>query len=227
MKHKFSKFLLALLMLGGIGLASCQKASHTASVPTNECQVKIVEDAQTHKRTAVITLGLLNDTIYNVEQVSLTYNVYNGNSVVLLDQKDNVDIFVRHGVAGYLSYTYQVPNELVCDAVKITHTEVTKYSSLFDTYMVPFIVMFVLAGFGIMFFAIDLFKGGITKEGVKELFREKMFSSLTIMALVVLICLIPLMFSSWVVTLILVGGFLGVSLVCGLLTLIRMAFLKK
>jgi len=227
MKHKIRKFFLALVMLGGVvGLGACQKASHTARIPANDCEVRVVSDPQ-GKRTAVVTLALVNDTIYNVEGAKLIYNVYDSfGAPIATNQEANLNIFIRHGVAGYLSYTYNVEPGIDASYVKITDTKITKYSSLFETYLAPFVVMFTLAFFALLFFAIDLFRGGLTKEGVKELLRERILSSVVILCLALLICLIPLMFSSWVVTLILLGGFVGTGLLCGLLTLIRLAAMK-
>lgn len=230
MKNRFKKLFLGLLLIAGVaGLSSCQSAERNATIPTTECEVRIVEDAHSGKRTAVITLGIVNNTIYNVLEEQLTYTVYNDDMPLpgYIDITETVKFPIRHGAQGYISYTYELPPEAPeCDYVKITKTSISKYATLFQTYAVPFVIMFVFAGIAIVFFAIDLFRGGLTKESIKERFKERIASSVTIMALLLIIFLIPLMFSSWVTTLILVGGFVGTGVVCGLLTLLRLAFNK-
>ena len=228
-KHRFAKFLLSVLLLGGVfGLSACESASKTATMPTEQCEVKVIEDSQTHDKKAVVTLCVTNNTIYNVKQVSVEYTVYEGTKV-LYEGNDPVDLYVRHGVAGYITYSLPIKDKglQTATSVIITHPEVTDYFSFWDTYVVPFVVMFVVAGIALLFAAIDIFTKQWTKEGLREMLREKLSLYLIIFAMTILICLIPLMFSNWVVTLILVGGFVGVALLTGVMTAIKVAISKK
>ena len=88
------------------------------------------------------------------------------------------------------------------------------------------IVGICLASISILLFAIELFRKGLSKVELKEMFNAHIFSELTILGLVLVICLIPLIFSSWVTTVILLGAFVASILVAGLLTLIRMSTAK-
>lgn len=226
-KHRFAKFLLSVLLLGGVfGLSACESASKTATMPTEQCEVKVIEDSNTHDKKAVVTLCVSNNTIYNVKQVSVAYIVYAGTEEIYKGE-DPVDLYVRHGVAGYVTYSFPVKELKTATSVKITRTEVTDYFSFWDTYVVPFVVMFVVAGIALLFAAIDIFTKQWTKEGLKEMLREKLSLYLIIFAMTILICLIPLMFSNWVVTLILVGGFVGVALLTGVMTAIKVAISKN
>lgn len=207
-------------------LASCEKASKSARVPSDKCEVRLIEDAATHDKTALVTLGIINDSIYNVNQVTFMYDVYDDESRIAQDQPAVVDLYIRHGVSGYLSYTVKVDKDSPATHVKITSTAVTGYWSFWDTYRVPFIVMFTIVGIALLVFGVEVFKGGITKESVKEALRERLYTSIVIFAMTLLLCLVPLMFSNWVVTCILLGGFIGAGLLCGVMTLIRMATLK-
>jgi len=228
MKHKFGKILLSLLCLGGVlGMTGCQSADHTAKVPTQECSVKIEVNAQTGEKTGLVTLGIVNDTIYNMLETEITYQCYVGETPYESPIKATVSTPVRHGAAGYLVYTVEVEKSSLVTYVKITDTKVTKYQTLWQTYMVPFIIMFVVSGIALIFFAVEIFAKGLSKETVKEMFKARLASSLFTLGLILVICLIPLMFSSWVVTLILLGGFAGTLLLSGLMTLIRMAAAKR
>lgn len=235
-ENKMKKGLLSKLAVGFVALfgvfavASCEQANHSASVPTDKCEVKVVADASTGKRTAVVTLGIANPTIYNIYQVELTYDCYElGSTTPIYTGTDKVDVFVRHGVGGYLSYTLtenQYPGLSAVDSVRIRETTVSGYYSLWDTYMPGFVSMFVIVGIALVFVCVDLFRAGWTKELLKERMRERVASTAVILALVLLICLVPLLFSNWVTTLILVGGFVGFAVLAGILTLIRSSFLK-
>jgi len=227
MKSKFGKFLLSLLCVGGIfGLTACQSAGHTATVPVDQCEVKIIRDEQTDEKTAVVTLGINNNTIYNTSEITISYQCYSGDDKYEAVQTEKLPIGIRHGAAGYLSYTVKVEKTSPVTGVKITKAEITGYQSLWDTYVVSFILMFIAVGVALVFFGVEIFAKGLTKEDVKEVFKERLGSTMFTLGLVLLICMIPLMFSSWVVTLILLGGFVGTILLSGVMTLIKMATVK-
>lgn len=228
-KHRFAKFLLSMLLLGGaFGLSACESADHNATVPTEQCEVRVIEDSVTHEKTAVVTLGIYNNTIYNVKQVEFTWKAYfNDVPVPGGEGTQKVDIFVRHGVAGYLSYTVKVEKGVTANYVKITSSRVSGYYSFWETYVTPFVVMFILAGLALIFAAVDIFRNDISKEELKETLSEKLSLYLVIFGLTILICLIPLMFSNWVVTLILIGGFVGVAALTAAMFGIKAAVLKK
>lgn len=231
MKRKSFKALFAglLMAIGAVAMTGCQTADHSAVVPTQECKVQILTDG-TGNKFAEVVLGIANPSIYNVTQVEITWQAYEDTTPIGEPQTDPLNVYVGHGVGGYVKYRLDVdPAGPYSDVtmVHITKTNVSKYQSLFETYMAPFIIMFVVVGLSLCFFAFEIFRKGLTAEYLANRMREKLASYLTILALTILICLIPLMFSSWVTTLILVGGFLVSFLLCGLMALIRMAFAKK
>lgn len=234
MKKKSLKVLLAglLMGIGAFALSGCQTTDYSAVVPTQECKVTIMQDQGTGNKYAEVVLGIANPTIYNVTEISVTWAAYEEDSdtPITAPSTDAIGVYVSHGVGGYVAYRLNIdPHGPYKDAasVKISKAEATKYMSLFDTYMAPFIISFVLVGFSLIFFAFEIFRGGLTAEYLRTRMKEKLASYLTILALTILICLIPLMFSSWVTTVILVCGFAASFLLCGLMALIRMAFIKK
>lgn len=233
MLSKLNKFLLSLVCLGGIfGMTACETAEHNATIPADQCEVRIVEDSMTGDKTAVVVLGIKNDTIYNINAVELHYAVYYEDAPVPglehVVERVDLDFKIRHGVRGYISYTVPVDAALDADYVKILkETHVIGYDSLWQTYMAPFIIAIVISGIALIFFAIEIFAKGLTKEDVQQMFKDKLASMLVTFGLLIIICLIPLMFSTWVVTLILLGGFIGTALLSGAMTLIKLVTLKK
>lgn len=234
MKSKSLKILLAGLLMGvgAFAMTACQTTEHTAVVPTQECSVKILTegDPTSPKKYAEVVIGVANPTVYNVKQIEITWQAYDGLDPLGSPSTDQLDVFVGHGVGGYVAYRLNVDPAgpyRTATSVTIKEARVTKYQTLFETYMAPFIISFVLVGFSLVFFAFEIFRGGLTKEYLANRMREKLASYLIILALCILICLIPLMFSSWVTTLILVGGFVASFVLCGVMALIRLAFVKE
>lgn len=228
-KHRFTKFLLSILLLGGVfGLSSCQSAEHNATVPVNQCEVKVFKEEGKEDKKAIVTIGVYNNTIYNVKQIEVTYNIYDeAKKPLVTGGVETYDVFVRHGVAGYISYSVPVDKTTGAAYAEITAGRVTQYYSLWDTYVAPFIIMIVLGGLALIFAAVDIFRDTWNKESVKELLSEKLSLYLVIFGLTILICLIPLMFSSWVVSLILIGGFVAVALLTALMAGIKLALINK
>lgn len=228
MKKSFlKKILLAFTAFTGIFvMASCQSTSHDASVPSDKCLVEVYEkDGQ---KTAVVQIAVVNPTIYNTKGIQFTYEALDENDAVIGSEKVELPIGIRHGAAGVFAYSYTAkPGEADnVKKVRITDSSITSYESLWSTYMPAFIVAITLAVLSVLFFGIELFRRGITREAAKAMFAEHIASEITVLGLVLVICLIPLIFSSWVTTVILLGGFASAIVASGLLTLIRMRYAK-
>lgn len=235
-KSILQKIMIAFAAFAGVfAMASCQSANQSdAKIPTQESSVRIVEekvDGKTEKYADVI-LCIDNNTIYNIDQASFSYVIHfndgTPDEVVENELTEKGAAILKHGVRGYLGYRLRLTNTDYANAEKITITKVdiVGFQSLWQTYIVPFIAMICVAGLSILFFAIELFRKGITKETAKEMFKEHLASEMTVLGLILIICFIPLIFSSWVTTVILLGGFVGALLVTGLLTLIKTSFSK-
>ena len=231
---KLSRILAGLLAFGGIVLmAGCQSADKSqAYTPANETTVTIYTEASTGSKRGTATIGIANNTIYNVDEVKVTYTVYDDGGQVIGDEGRTtlLPTYVQHGVAGYITYIFDATSvgpDAAAATVKVTKVEVTHFQSLWDSYIVGWIMAIVIVGISLIFSAFEIFRSGWTKESLAQFMREKTASALITLGLVALICLIPLMFSSWVTTLILVGSF-AASVVCaGLMTIIKVATIKK
>ncbi|MBQ0009131.1 MAG: hypothetical protein KBS97_02530 [Firmicutes bacterium] len=236
MKKSFlKKLMIALTAFTGVFvMASCQSGSKSdAKIPTQESSVKIVEQTIDGKleKFADVVLCIDNNTIYNIDQASFSYIVHFNDGkeeVVENELTAKGETIVRHGVRGYLGYRLRLTDTEYAAAEKVTITkvEVVGFRSLWETYMPAFIAAIVLGSLSILFFAFELFGRKHSKEELKEMFKEHMASEFTILALVLVICLIPLIFSSWVTTVVLLGTFVVSILVNGLLTLLKMTTAK-
>lgn len=229
MKKSFlKKIMIALTAFGGIFvMASCQTTDHNASVPTQYSSVEVYTD-QAGKKVATVTLAVNNPTIYNTTEITFTYEALNATDVKLGEETVVLPVGIRHGVAGAFSYVYQAKEGEADNVakVRITEAHISGYQTAWQTYMPVFIVAITLAALSVLFFGIELFRKGITKETAKEMFKEHLASEMTVLGLILIICFIPLIFSSWVTTVILLGGFVGALLITGLLTLLKISFSK-
>jgi len=230
MKKGFLKKILAAILLSFTvcGLASCQTADKTATIVVERSAVEIfTKESQPGKKYFRTTVGVTNPTIYNVYGFEVYYQAYNSEGAKIGGEEEvYLQIGVYHGQSGYVYYEGECASNLVSQ-VKITRAGEATYASLWDSYVVPFVIAIICVAFAILFFAIDLFRKKLTFAEVRELLAAKIASSLIVLLLLAIICIIPLLFSSWVVTLIIVGAYLAFILLALALTGIRSLACKK
>ena len=225
MKKSFlKKIMIAFTAFAGVFvMASCQTTDHNATVPTQYSSVEVYTNSD-GKKVATVTLAVNNPTIYNTTEITFKYDALDATNNVIGSEEVTLPVGIRHGVAGAFAYAYTAKEgeaENVAK-VKITEAHISGYQTVWQTYMPAFICAIVLASMSVLFFAIELFARKRSKAELKEMFAEHMASEVTILGLVLIICLIPLIFSSWVTTVVLLGAFVASIVVNGLLTLIKM-----
>ena len=173
----------------------------------------------------------------NLEEISIDYKVLDAYGDTIYDTETDptsIDggqpaaIYVRHGVGGYAPFEVKMDVSLTnAEKIEIRSGKVTKFYSLWETYMAGFLLVIGLASFGVIFACFDIFRSGQTKQDLVNRLKERFAGVLVTLALVLLICLIPLMFANWVSTVILFGGFAAFLIICGILTAIRYATVKE
>lgn len=239
MKKGFFKKLLAglLLAIGAFSLAGCETTEKTAEIKVNGSSYEISEVTQDSKKVKKLRLILLveNPTIYNATEFAISYQCFDteGNAIPATSDPETsgswtdypIKMGVAHGVKGYVYAEFETFDNL--GKVTLSNGKCTKYANIWDTYLVWWILAIVVAGVASVFYSVDLFARGLTAEELKQKFADNVGSSLVILALLLLICLIPLLFSSWVVTLIILGGYVGFLLVSGTATAVRIAIANK
>jgi len=223
-KSFFKKLMITLAAFSGVFvMSSCQRADHSATIPVEHCEVTVFKDESTGKKVATVTLAVNNPTIYNTKEITFKYEARDEYGVVIGSDTVVLPIGIRHGVAGSFTYAYTAKDGEADQVrtVKITEAKISGYQTLWETYMASFLIAIILASLSIIFFGFELFRRGLSKQDLKDLFAQHMVSEFAILGLVLLICLIPLIFSSWVTTVILLGGFAASMLATGIMSLIR------
>jgi len=225
--RKFLKKLFAVLLLG-IGAATmcaCQTADHTAKIDPSQTTMKFVyveEGGKPVRYCEVYNLVYANPTIYAVKQFHYIVTGYSlpdwgGQIVGVVDDYENV--YIPNGCALITSFRFKVENDSV-QSFKLENCEASIYASVWDTYLGWWIATIVLLAIGLIAHLCRIFSSSNPEE-IKGTFRDTIAMQLVVLALIAIICIVPLIFSSWVVTCILAGGYLSFLVVAGLTTLIR------
>ncbi len=174
-----------------------------------------------------------NPTIYNAVEFAIDYACY--------DEYDNpiegtpeepgsvkdyrIPMGVAHGVRGFVYSEFDTFDNL--GKVVLENAKCTKYLSVWDTYLAWWIIMICVVGVATIFYSANLFARGLTADDLKRMFAENVASSLVVLGLCLIIAIIPLIFSSWVVTVIILGGYVGFLVLSGGMTAIRLSLAKK
>lgn len=231
MKNFFKKLvLLFTLGFGAIGLASCQgvDVNKEARFELEKCYVQIVTVEETGKRYAEFSLYVVNNSIYNVYSWDITLTGYSDakctTEVGQYVAKDVV-LKVGHGVGGLIIGKEEVQEDTVA-AIKVTNAKVSQYYNLWQTYVGWFICAIAIVAFSWIFFGISIFAKGITKEEARQLLQARLASTLLIALFILVICMIPIFFGGWVISLIFLGSVVASMLGAILMTCIKYATLK-
>lgn len=235
----FKKVCAALLFaVGAFALAGCQTSDKNVGLRILDTSAQILKvkdptSGRESKRLRLV-LSIENPTIYNAVDFTISYRCYDE-----LDQPiprtDNphtsgswenypINMIVGHGVNGVVYSEFDTFDNL--GRVEVYDGNY-RYQSVWETYFAWWISMFVIVGVAVLFYSVDLFARGLTAEELKQRFTDNVASSLVVLSLLLIICIIPLIFSSWVVTLIILGGYVGFLLLSGAATATRIAIANK
>lgn len=227
MKKNFFKKLVCLLGLGMAvcTLGACQTVEKNAYVAEQSISgVTIVSDsANPNIRYAQATIAFVNPSIYDVKMFQIGYDMTFDDGRVLTGTQ-SLPCRLKHGVAAATVLQWRTEDN--CKSIKLDSNtfKATEYASIWETYLGWFIAVITLNVIGLLFFGVAMFKKNLTKEMIQENFRDHVANWLFISAAVLIICLFPLIFSSWVSTLILLGGCLAFFLLMVILTAVRLQF---
>ena len=236
----FKKVCAALLFaVGAFALAGCQTSDKNVGLRILDSSYQIIEvqpvtpGAKVTKRLRLV-MSIENPTIYNAVDFTISYRCYDTNDLPI-PRTDNphtsgswenypINMIVGHGVNGVVYSEFDTFDNL--GRVEVYDGNY-RYQSVWETYFAWWISMFVIVGVAVLFYSVDLFARGLTAEELKQRFTDNVASSLVVLALLLIICIIPLIFSSWVVTLIILGGYVGFLLLSGAATAARIAIANK
>lgn len=220
-KNLLSKLitLCALAFVGGT-LASCQTINKEDAkvVIVKESEANIYVDAKDGKRYATATIGVQNNSIYDVYTWDLTYTMSNGTESAT--ETATVNMYVAHGAAGYVTFLEEVQEPSIT-SVKIISGAPRESLGVMKTYLGWWIAGFAVLLCSVMFFAFKLFQETFTKEQAKEVLREHIGGAAFGGLLILLLVMFPLILGSWVPTAILGGALAGSIVISAILTGIK------
>ncbi|MCQ2796811.1 MAG: hypothetical protein MJ213_05920, partial [Bacilli bacterium] len=104
---------------------------------------------------------------------------------------------------------------------------VTQLTNVWETYMIWWILMIVISGISLISYSVTIFAKGLSADDLTKIMKQHNASTMITLMFVLIICLFPLMFSGWMVTVILLGGFLADIILAGALTAIRTKMLAN
>lgn len=233
-KNFFMKIMMVCsCFVGAFVMASCQSTSHNDVRFETEAQYDALTNERDPNYTVKIIIGVANPTIFNIKHFNIIYEVFGSKGTEtkrVENQLYECDNFViSHGVAGYIGREVLISKEEAktrWDMTNVNYMKISKidniqFQSVWETYIVWWIICLVLLGISTIAFATTIFKKNLSIENAKKLLEAHVASSMTTLLLILLICLIPLMFSGWVVTVMLLGTFAAHFVVAFLLCAIK------
>ncbi|MCQ2787037.1 MAG: hypothetical protein MJ199_01390, partial [Bacilli bacterium] len=239
MKNGFFKKILlgATCLLGVLTMASCQSTSTSEAKFIKEqsnCEIiKVGSEGTTiHVR---VSLAVVNNTIYDIKGGMFSFDVTHGSGEsktveTVGPYEVDSNFYIPHGGAGYI-VDELVPQDqekyLDVTNVVFSKAEVTKLTDVWETYMVWWILMIVISGISLISYSITIFAKGLSADDLAKIMKQHNASTMITLMFVLIICLFPLMFSGWMVTVILLGGFLADIILAGALTAIRTKMLAN
>lgn len=236
MKNGFFKKILlgATCLLGVLTMASCQSTSASEAKFIKEqstCEIIHVNQGETRVR---VSLAVINNTIYDIKGGEVQFRVTHGESskseeTPFFKIENYSGFYIPHGVAGYIGSEITPDQTKYGDItrVEVAAANVTQLTDVWETYMVWWILMIVLSGISLISYSITIFAKGLSADDLAKIMKQHNASTMITLMFVLIICLFPLMFSGWMVTVILLGGFLADIILAGALTAIRTKMLAN
>lgn len=208
-----------MLILISTFLTGCQSTDKSKSyLDTSELQnAEFTYDENTNQTRIAWATTLTNDTIYNFDKFSITFDLYNQNNLVKTDTF-HYNLEVKHGADYTGSFRFFVDGKV--DSFKYVSWK-ANYVSFWNTYKIWIIVTSVLACVVALIYIIVMI--------IKDLDLDDVFEKFVEMGLLGLLILIPplagivwgIISSYWVPILIVLGGVVVFFILCLLAHLIK------
>ena len=236
--RKFWKkiFVAASLFLGAIALTGCQSVEHNAYIAEQSVSTNIYIDQGTGEKYCLVTMGFVNPSIYDVTQFTLDIELFKNVGTqtspvwdpVCPKYTDTMDVRLKHGSSALATFSVKIePEYSVTEYVKLSNFKATAYDNIWGSYIAWWICGIVCAGLGLFFYMLTLIRRHMTKNDLIEGLREHIASSSVFAVFILILCIFPLIFGSWVSALILVGCYLAFILGAGLFTFARGLLTKE
>lgn len=231
MKQSFWKKILVFcgLGIGCLGLCACQTTSKDTPVIDKDLSTFQVMTAEDGKKYPRIKLIVNNTTIYDTKEFKVDVLVTYNDETPQETKSYTSPLIIGHGASGGILFSptsedYRLPdNTKSISFEKFTPT----FFGVWETYLAWWIVAIVIVGISLIGNLIAVSKKNITIQDLRNIYASKLASSVSISIFILIICLFPLIFGSWVASLILLGALLSTVVVTGIVTWIRGLFIKK
>lgn len=215
--------LMVVLVISTVFLTGCQSTDKKESYfDTTGIEYSIFEyDPNTNQTRVIWATTLTNDTIWNFNSFSVTFNLYQ-DSILVKTETYNYDVSVRHGADYTGKFNFYADNEI--DSIEYV-SWTANYSSFWETYKIWFIVMISLASVASLIYIIVMIIEDLelsdTFDAIAEFFEDHAWVAFCI--------LIPLtgggiwgiVGSYWVPILIVLGGIIAFVLIALIAHLVK------
>lgn len=218
-KRLFLLFLLLpVLLICGSFFVGCQSTDKSESYLDSSKLVnaRFEYDTSTNQTKVVWTGTLTNNTIYNFQDFSVTFKLYNNSTLVKTATYD-YGRGVKHGATYTGNFNFYADGEI--DAVEYV-SWTANYDTVWGTYKIWFIVAIAVVAVAAVVYIIIMIVQDFGLEDLGDFLEDNWWLLLSLLA--------PfggalwgIISSNWVPTLIIVGGVVAFVLICLIAHLIR------
>lgn len=214
--------LFILLLICVFAFSGCQSTDKTNSYfDSSELEhAEFNYDSVNNKTKVVFSTTLTNKTIYNIEELSIKFELYSNGSLVGTNT-GSYTCFVGHGKEYTGNFTFSVEGKIDSIQYISWHAE---YASLWNSYKSWFIrtiicsvVVFLIATVAIIVTDSDI-------DDVPYFFEDHAWVLYSLLFISITTGIIGWLVSNWVSLCIIAGGLIGVILLIGLVFLIKYIF---
>lgn len=215
--------LIFLLFVSIFSLSGCQSTDKNESYfnTSNIEHAKIEYDSKNNQTKVKWSTTLTNNTIYNFNSFSVTFELYN-NSVLIETKTFNYNQSVKHGADYTGFFNFYVENEI--DSIEFV-SWTANYDSFWETYKTWFIVMIIITGVAsliyIMIMIIQDLDLSDTFDEIVFFFEDHIWVSICLIIPPILVTIWGLVVSYWVPILIVLGSVVVFVLVALIAHLIK------
>ena len=204
-------FIGLTLLVSTFSLTACASSEKIATSYDFKC-ISCSYKSEDDTTLVVWASTLTNDTIYNITEEYFKFDLYQGNTFIRTTDYCTYSISIKHGEsnAGRRNFTV---------AGNVTNVELNsweaKFSSVWDTYNVWFIVTIVVASLALVVYGIFVFIEDIELADTFDFIVDNfwLLFSITIPFIPYLISSLSTSVWSWVPPLIIGGGILSIIIV--------------
>lgn len=215
--------LMVVLVISTVFLTGCQSTDKKESYfDTTGIEYSIFEyDPNTNQTRVIWATTLTNDTIWNFNSFSVTFNLYQ-DSILVKTETYNYDVSVRHGADYTGKFNFYADNEI--DSIEYV-SWTANYSSFWETYKIWFIVMISLASVASLIYSIVMIIEDLelsdTFDAIAEFFEDHAWVAFCILIPLIGGGIWGIVGSYWVPILIVLGGIIAFVLIALIAHLVK------